>query len=137
MDLNNSTRDIYIIYREDSVCRNAHSCLQMELLRIHEMLKIMLTKISLFLCFSAISVIFLFATLLVYIIPRLQSQKDWTNIKSNSLKLCCFSSSITQLMGFHSVFVYISTAVCQLSMFNCCLNSSYDHPSTFRSPSMT
>ena len=115
------------------MCRNAHSCLQMELLRIQEMLMILLTKISLFLCFSAISVIFLFATLLGYIIPRLQSQKDWTNIKSNSLNLCCFLSSITQLMGFHNVFVSNSTAVCQLSLFNWCLNSWYDHPSTFRS----
>ena len=31
---------------------------------------------SVFLCFSTISVIFPFATLLVFIIPRLQSQKD-------------------------------------------------------------
>ena len=107
---------------------------KIELLRIQEMLKIMLTKISLFFeFFSAISVIFLFATLLVYIIPRLQSQKDWTNIKSNSLDLCYFLSSITQLMGFHNVFVSNSTAVCQLSLFNWCLHSWYDHPSTFRS----
>ena len=128
--------EIYNIYRENSVWKKLTAAYKIELLRIQEMLKIVLTKISLFFMFlSYLSYFFLFATLLVYILPRLQSQKNWTNIKSNSLDLCWFSSSITQLMGFHSVFVSNSTAVCQLSLFNWCLNLDMiirrlsDHPS--------